>query len=139
MNARTALMPLVCLLTLTYSALAQSPVDARNRYQHVFAIVPLMGAGTRSDPKRPLYAPTRAEMSAHPRKGILGFSYVISDDGHFALVDFMAQDKSAFKTILGDPAITAFAPAKANAQDIQTAFKKLKKDFSLNQFGLRLP
>src|ERR1700687_2257559 len=45
-------------------------------------------------------APSALRASAVSRNGIIGFSYVVSDDGLLALVEFVARDRSAFQPIL---------------------------------------
>jgi len=79
---------LFCASTL----LAQQAVDPRNRYERLVCIVPMIGSGTYEDPRRPAYAPTSNEQGqAEPGLGILGYSFQISDDGQFALVEFAAM------------------------------------------------
>jgi hypothetical protein len=102
MKARTMAVSVVCLLASISSALAQPRVDPRNMYERVVAIMPIVGKCTLEDPILPMYAPTPSEVRAGLRTGILGYTHVPSDDGKFALVEFVAKDKSAFKTILAD-------------------------------------
>ena len=75
----------------------------------MWAVLPLVGTGTITDPKRPMFAPLPSAVSPASRTGILGYSFQLSDDGQFALVEFVAAQRSAFKDILaGDPATKAF-------------------------------
>ena len=122
--------------------MCQPRVDPRNTYERVLAVVPMVGSGkSQQDPKRPMYAPTPAELQASlkTRTGILAFTHVISDDGHFALVEFVARDRSAFKAVLADPAIKAFLKGRDKRADVEAEFKKHKKDFDFNNFGVRMP
>src|SRR5436190_18571722 len=76
-------MRLVCPSFLLFAAMTaanlygQMPVDSRNLYERVWAVVPMIGSGTYHDPKRPLYAPlpaaNAAERAAAGRSGILCF------------------------------------------------------------------
>src|SRR5713226_5098147 len=97
---------LLCAITLTFafnSALfSQQRVDSRNTYSRLLCVVPMVGKGTWSDPKRPMYAPLPGAAPSTSRSGILGFVHQLSDDGQVALVEFVAKDRSAFRAILAD-------------------------------------
>jgi hypothetical protein len=108
-------------------------------YERVMAIVPIVGSGTAADPKRPMYAPMPSQMSATARTGIIAYNHVVSDDGKFALVEFVARDKSAFQQILADATITTFVKGKDSLANVSAAFQKLKKDFDITKFGVMVP
>lgn len=118
---------------------AQQRVDQRNMYERVLAVVPLIGSGTSADPKRPTYAPTPSAIDSTSRSGILAFTHVVSDDGNFALVEFVAKDRSAFKDILADNSIRAFLKGRDRIEDALAVFKTHKKDFDFVHFGVRMP
>ena len=120
---------------------AQPRVDVRSRYERVMAVVPLTGSGTFDDPKRPMYAPTPAELrvAATTLTGILAFTYVLSDDGRFALVEFVARDRSAFQQILADPAIKAFLKGRDAREVVEAEFLRHKRNFNFALFGVRMP
>jgi hypothetical protein len=120
---------------------AQPRLDARHMYERVMAVVPMIGKGTFDDPKRPMYAPTPTEIhtAAATRTGILGFTHVMSDDGQFALVEFVARDRSAFRQILSDPSIKSFLRGRDKREDVEAEFLKHKKDFDFANFGVRMP
>jgi hypothetical protein len=59
-------------------AISQPRVDSRNLYERIIAVVPLTGAGTYADPRRPLFAPSPSDQSAD---GIIEFFWQESDDG----------------------------------------------------------
>ena len=120
---------------------AQPRVDARNMYERVLAVVPMVGKGTFDDPKRPMYTPTPTELqlATTTRTGILGFAHVMSDDGNFALVEFVARDRAAFQRILADPSVKAFLRGKDKREDVEAEFLKHKKDFDFAHFGVRMP
>ena len=132
---------------LAQTASAQAPkttnqirprVDPANAYERIYAIVPIVGAGTMDDPKRPLYAPASHSINSTARTGILGYHFVTSDDGTQALVEFVAADRSQFKTILADSTIQTFIRGSADFPAIQSAFQLLKKDFNINNFRIRV-
>ena len=135
--------PAVLLLSfLCVQLRAQPRVDARSTYERVRAVVPvIIEQGTFDDPKRPMYAPSPAEVQAAmvTRQGILGFSYVASDDGHFALVEFVARDRSAFQVILADTSVKSFLKGRDKREDMEAEFLKHKKNFDFAHFGVRMP
>ena len=121
------------------TALGQKKVDARMTYDRVWVVAPMIGKGTLADPKRPMYAPAPSAMSPTSRTGILGFTFVASDDGRSALAEFVARDRSAFKDILADKSIKAFLKGRDKREDVEAEFKKQKKDFDFASFGVRMP
>jgi hypothetical protein len=141
------ILPLLAQNPVPGAASAQAPkstnqirprVDPANAYERIFAIVPIVGAGTVQDPKRPLYAPIASALDPVSRSGILGYHFVASDDGLLALVEFVATDRSQFKTILSDSTIQTFVRGNTDFAAIQTAFQLLKKDFNINNFRIRV-
>jgi hypothetical protein len=119
---------------LSYAAPAQPPaVSQRNRRERILVAGPMVGSGTYSDPKRPLFAPA-GPGSANP---FLGFSYVMSDDGRFAIVEFVARDRAALAPILSDRIhnLQVFEKGKHGRDEIEREFRKLKKDFTLEKLG----
>jgi len=125
---------------------AQHKVDTRQLYERLYCVVPMTGTGAWSDPKRPLYAPSPAQMNPASRTGIIGYTHVLSDDGQFALVEFVARDAKAFDRILaginGDLNVNvnvkAFRKGKDKPEDIEAEFRKHKKDFSFENFGVMI-
>jgi hypothetical protein len=133
------LLHLAAILLATATSLpAQHKVDARNLYERLYCILPITGSGTWADPKRPMYAPSPGQTNPASRTGIIGFTHVLSDDGLFALVEFVAHDASAFQGILADTKIKAFRKGKDKREDIEAEFRKHKKDFSFDNFAARV-
>ena len=135
---------LMVFFALIAPASGQQPrVDPRNMYERVAAIVALQGSGSFEDPVRPMYTPLpsalRAAAASRTRTGILAFTYVLSDDGKHALVEFVARDRAAFQQILADPSVKSFLKGRDTRADIETEFKKYKKDFDFTHFGVRMP
>jgi hypothetical protein len=90
---KSVLIAVALVAALTWPADCQHKVSSKNIYERVWAVVPIVGAGTQADPKRPLYAPLPGaaqtdSKTAGQRKGIIAFSSVLSDDRKFALVEF---------------------------------------------------
>jgi hypothetical protein len=143
MNAR--IFRGACLTCVFFCSLApvfaqKYSVSPRNMYERLVTVVPIIGTGTYADPKRPMYAPLPSQASPTSRAGILAYSYQVSDDGNYALVEFVAQDPAAFKAILADTTITCFQKGKDDPVAIVTALQKYKKDFDITRFGVvRLP
>ncbi len=139
MRLRTVITPLVCLLTTAPAVLCQQRLDLRSLYERCYAIVPIIGAGTPGDPRRPKYAPPPAAIVSNVRTGTIGFTFQESDNGQFALVEYVATDRKAFAEILADPSITTFVRGQVPLATILAEFLKYKKNFDFNQFGVRMP
>ena len=131
------LLSLTLVVCLVCNASGQRSVDPRNLYERLLCVVPMTGSGSWTDPKRPMYAPSPAQMDSTSRTGIIGYTHVLSDDGQFALVEFVARDAAAFDQILADKSIKAFRKGKDKREDIEAEFRKHKKDFSFEKFGVR--
>jgi len=56
-----------------------------------------------------------------------------------ALVEFVAADRAAFRGILADSSVKTFVRSRDNLDSVVAAFKLLKKDFDISQFGVRMP
>ncbi|MCX6625717.1 MAG: hypothetical protein NTY38_32570 [Acidobacteria bacterium] len=124
------------VFSLVFPVFSQQRVDPRNTYERLIAIVPMMGAGTFTDPVRPLYAPVPGSEMA---KQVIGFTFILSDDGKSALVEFVARDRSAFTEILNDRRVDTkiWQKSEARKDDVEKEFRKLRKDFDINSFGTR--
>jgi hypothetical protein len=127
------------LILFTVPLPSQRKVDPKYTYQRVICVVPMVGAGTAADPKRPQYAPPPPTTGNQPTSAIIGYSQQVSDDGKFALVEFVARDQSAFQAIRNDKTIKVFVKGKDKKEDIEAELKKYKKDFDFKQFGLVMP
>jgi len=139
MNARRALVAVVCLIASASIASAQQRVSPLNMYERVLAIVPVTGTGTVQDPVLPTYAPVPSPTSAPSLTGILAYTHVLSDDGKFALVEFVARDRSAFSAILADTTIQVWLKGRDSRAAAIAAFQKHKANFDFSHFGVRIP
>lgn len=138
MARRMRFAGVVCVFAASIPLFAQRQVDPRNRYERVLAVVPMIGQGTFDDPKRPMYAPLPSAINPAAPAGILGFTFVASDDGKFALVEIVAKDRSAFQDILADAGVKSFLKGRDKREDAEAEFKKHKKDFNFDLFGVRV-
>jgi hypothetical protein len=126
---------LLGLLVLAAAVCAQRRVDPRYMYHRVICVVPYVGQGTQSDPRRPKYAPAPG---AEPQ-GIIAYTHVPSDDGQWAIAEFVARDAAALEVILHDGQVKSFVKGKASKAEIETELRKYKKDFNLDRFGVVIP
>jgi hypothetical protein len=122
---------LVCLGTPLSSLFAQRKVDPAFQGERIYAIVPMVGAGTARDPRRPLFAPVHGERSA-----ITGFTFQISDDGRSALIELIARDKQAFQSLLtaNRADVKVFERGKSTIADLEREFRKVKSGFEGGKF-----
>ncbi len=151
---------LTLFMSVSLSLAAQHRVDPRNRYVRVLAIVPMVGSGTPDDPMRPDYAPlppsavgtttaptassgTSISSGVTPSspEGIIAFSYQVSDDGKFALAEFVARTRDVFKALLADtrPGVKVFIKGTDSPAAILAAFQALKAGFILDSLGTVVP
>ncbi len=127
------------LLCLAGVAGAQHRVDPRFLYERVIAIVPVIGSGrSAADPKRPLFVPAKPG-AANPA-GILAFNSILSDDGRFAIVEYVVKDRAALPPILTDSrVIKAFQRGKGRRAELESEARKYRRDFNLDDFAVVLP
>ena len=110
---------------------AEQKLLPANLHERLIAIVPMVGSGTLNDPKRPLFAP----LTPDP-KGILSYSYELTDDKKFAIVEFVALNSKAFAPILADKRVQkTFQKDKDKRDDMEKELKKQKADFDLDKKG----
>ena len=133
------LRTVACLLTFAVLIPAQTRrVDRTNIHERVICVVPMVGAGTPADPKRPQYAPWPPS-NGRSQTDIIEYSYQMTDDGRFAIVEFVARDRKAFQAILNDATIKKFEKGRDRKEDIERELKELKKDFDLSKLGAVRP
>lgn len=115
-------------------AFSQQKVDLRNMHERLLLVVPMTGSGTPDDPRRPLYVPAPVPGAPPAKDGIIAFTFQSSDDGQYALVELVARDRAAFKTILEDnrAGVKIFEKGKDSKDDIETEFRKHKRNFNLD-------
>jgi hypothetical protein len=126
---------------------AQRRVDMRHTYERLIAVVPMVGKGTYDDPRRPKYAPVAVQADAKSaatraaRTGIIAYHAIPSDDGQYALVEFVAVDRAAFAEILADESLKGkvFEKGKDRREDMEREFVKHKRSFNLDDLGVMVP
>jgi hypothetical protein len=129
--------PLSGLLILPAILLAQtltSPaqfrkVDPELTHDRVIAIVPIVGAGTARDPKRPMFSDL---------PGLVGFTAELSDDGRHALVEFAVKERSRLDAILVSGQRLARKDSAEKAALLEE-FKQYKRTFRPERFGVAIP
>ena len=132
------------LLLLINTLFAQNRVSPEMMYHRVWAVVPMIGSGKPDDPKRPMFTPSPAERTAKfktgDRSGVIGYSMQVSDDGNFALVEFVGATPAELKHIVKSQAagVKAFERGTATKAQIEQEFRKYKNSFSLSSLGFGL-
>ena len=125
---------LLLLFGLSSALVSQPRVAAADVHERLLCIVPLVGSGTFNDPRRPLFAPARADRTG---SGIIAYRFEESDDGNFALVEFVARERKAFAAIplAGGPNIKVFQKGRHSRADILTEFRKYKRSFDADEWA----
>jgi hypothetical protein len=133
----------LCLLVVPH--LAQQRVSPGHLHERIRCVVPVVGSGTYDDPRRPAFVPPQSDNSAESRSPstesnekapLLSYSYQLSDDGQFALVEFVALDQSAFDEIKAEAArqgFKVFEDGKHRKSEILREFRKYKKDYDADK------
>ena len=131
-----ALLGLHCLLLPGMpEAWGQRRVDERNLGERVVLICPVAGEGTARAPRRPICAPDAAEIGP---EAIVSFTSILSDDRKYALVEVVAHNRKALAPLLADARaeVKKFDRSRgAKKEDIETEFRKYKRDFSFDKFA----
>jgi hypothetical protein len=120
---------LVGLLALAAVVCAQRRVAPEHLSERLLCVVPMVGAGTPEDPKRPLFAPWPA--TAETKSAILSYSQQVSDDGAYAIVEFVARDKAAFKAIASDARVKVIEREGRKDEDIEQELRRYKHDLTV--------
>jgi hypothetical protein len=100
---------LAALSVFTAALFAQQNVSSEFNYHRVYAVVPLVGTGTSTDPQRPMLvpAPGASQTETGGRADLLGYQMQLSDNGKFALVEFVFQSPVSYHNFLAKAAATA--------------------------------
>ena len=80
-----------------------------------------------------------ARGAAPSRAGIIAYGWQPSDDGTFALVEFVAVERAAFAPILADKSLKVFEKGKARREEVEAEFRKHKKDFRFETLRVVAP
>jgi RHS repeat-associated protein len=71
--------------------------------------------------------------------GIMAFYFEPSDDGKSAIVEYVAQNRTAFQPLFNDKSITLFEKGRITKASIDAALKGFRHDFDLDKFGMVMP
>ena len=123
------LMAIIAIPSLLLAQAQFRKVDPQLTHERIIAIVPMVGAGTIKNPKHPLYSDL---------EGLTGFTAEISDDGRFALVEFVAKE-SKFLTPLANSGQRQERKDSPNKDAVLEEFKRYKRNFKPERFGLAIP
>ena len=104
-------------------------VDPQVTHERIIGIMPIVGTGTIKDPKHPLYSDL---------VGLTGFTAELSDDGRFALVEFVAKDSKVL-TALVNSGQRLERKDSAAKDALLEEFKRYKRNFKPERFGLAIP
>jgi len=126
----------VFVFLVTLALHGQHRVDPRWSYHRAIVVAPLQGSGTAADPLRPKHAPAPATTPA--ANGIIAFMFLPSDDGKYAIAEFVALNRAALAPILADraPGVLVFEKGVAKSAAIEAAIQPFRKGFSLQTFGV---
>jgi hypothetical protein len=89
----------VCLHLFAVTLCGQQRVSLGAIYHRVWAVTPLVGSGKPGDPLRPMFV-SATPPAASDRSGVLAYQMQLSDDGKFALVEFVFASPAAFQAVL---------------------------------------
>ena len=114
-------------------------------YERLICVVPMVGAGTLEDPRRPLFAPVAGQPSAAGKRSkgfaeppaIVEYHSVLADDGETAIVEFVARDRAAFRQLRasGSQALAILDPHKLTPEDILQTLRQYKRDFEFSMLA----
>jgi len=102
-------------------------------YHRVYAIVPMIGTGTKDDPKRPMFMPPPAKgPAAVAHTGIIGCQMWPSDDGNSALVEFVGATPQDLQAVTSSTAtgVQVFFRGQHTQAEIEAAFQQYRKGFT---------
>jgi hypothetical protein len=116
------------------TAFSQRRVASENLYESVVAVVPMTGSGTTQDPKRPMFAPWPYDPIRH--SWLRNMTFELSDDGKYAIVQFVVQDRKFLKPLFDARGadIKAFVRGKDDPAEIEREVRQFKRDFDRNRF-----
>jgi hypothetical protein len=134
----------IVTVLLTASLAGQHRVPPEFLYERIWATLPVVGTGKPGDPFRPMFLPNPAANLSLRRgqvpqrvdrtSALLATQVWFSDDGKTALVELVAEDRSAFAQILNSrlPGVRVFERGKTTKQEVEAEFKKYKRDFNID-------
>ena len=123
------LMAIIAIPSLLLAQAQFRKVDPQLTHERIIAIVPMVGLGTVKNPKHPLFSDL---------DGLTGFTAEISDDGRFALVEFVAKE-SKFLTTIATSGQRQERKDSPNKDAVLEEFKRYKRNFKPERFDPAIP
>lgn len=137
--------PLLALFCLVFPLTAQEKVSARFTYHRVICVVPLVSdSGTKvthpdfgSISLNSASESQGAGQASSAEEGILAFYSETSDDGHWALAEIVAKDRSVLLPLLSDkrPGVWAVEKGTVPRSVIEAHLRQFKKYIDIDNFG----
>lgn len=132
MRTPRILLPALILLGFAIPVLAQNLPYRGAAMERMIVVLPMGGAGTPENPRRPM----GLSLLQHDPAAPVAYHYILSDDGHFAIVELTAANAKHF-----DPALKVlsgmlhrFSSRKDSRVSVERVLKLLRKDFDLETF-----
>ena len=132
----------VCLWSSVGFSQSRSNVSAG--HHRILCVVPMTGAGTVQDPRRPLWTPVAAQLHGRPKPNPLGgyqatvddsllsYQSVLTDDGQSAIVMFTVSGQAAAAALRNQQGIfVLFDSQSSKAVEILPVLRRFKRDFNL--------
>ena len=120
------LLAIIAIPSLLMAQAQFRKVDPQLTHERIIAIVPMVGAGTAKNPLK------------SDLEGLTGFTAEISDDGRFALVEFVAKESKSFIP-LANSGHRQERKDSPNKDAVLEEFKRYKRNFKPERFGLAIP
>ncbi|MEZ5403661.1 MAG: hypothetical protein R2729_28535 [Bryobacteraceae bacterium] len=103
--------------------------------ERTLLVVPMVGAGTSEDPRRPIVMPAPGQA---PLAGVVSIRFEESDDGKTAIVEVVARDRKALQAALQPLAnradVKRFDRGRSQKEEIEAEFRGKKQGFDLDRF-----
>lgn len=111
-------------------------VDPGQMYHRVYARMPLTGTGKKGDPIRPMVVPAAFAASPGTHSGVLGYTMLISDDGKWALCEFVGATPADLQlvTSAAGPNVVIFSRGTNTVAQIEADFQQYLKSFTFASF-----
>jgi hypothetical protein len=102
----------------------------------------MIGSGTAADPKRPMFVPAPGQAAptvATIHTGILAYQMQVSDDGNWALCEFVGATPKDLEVITTStvPNVKFFVRGQSALADVLADFLQYKKNFTFQSFTAR--
>jgi hypothetical protein len=132
---RRYLFPLAVFLSvlITPQLPAQGLPSREAALERMIVVVPMIGNGSPDHPRHPLGMDLIDSLQDAP----VGYRYVLSDDGHFAIMLLTGSSTKHFDPLLnafGAQAQQTFDPKHHDRTTVERVLKLIRRDFNLDAF-----